>query len=70
MAVRPLTFREAAALIAEIAESLDYAHGRGLVHRDIKPANIMVEHPRPEPVQERAPAGGRQGDLSGVRESR
>jgi WD40 repeat protein/tRNA A-37 threonylcarbamoyl transferase component Bud32 len=41
--VRPLTFREAAQLIAEVAEALDYAHGMGVVHRDVKPANIMVE---------------------------
>ena len=28
-------------LVAGIAESLDYAHGQGVVHRDIKPANLM-----------------------------
>ncbi|RMH21962.1 MAG: hypothetical protein D6696_04455 [Acidobacteria bacterium] len=27
---------------AQVAEALDYSHGRGVVHRDVKPANVMV----------------------------
>jgi WD40 repeat protein/serine/threonine protein kinase len=44
---RQLSFREAATLIAEVADSLEYAHSMGAIHRDVKPANIMIE-PSPE----------------------
>jgi tRNA A-37 threonylcarbamoyl transferase component Bud32 len=42
LSARRLTPREAAALVASIADALQYAHGRGLVHRDVKPSNIML----------------------------
>lgn len=29
-------------IVAQAAEALDYAHGRGVVHQDLKPANIMM----------------------------
>jgi WD40 repeat protein/tRNA A-37 threonylcarbamoyl transferase component Bud32 len=34
--------REAAELIAQVAEALHHAHEHGVVHRDVKPSNIMV----------------------------
>jgi serine/threonine-protein kinase len=37
-----LPMRKVIDYIADIADGLDYAHGRGIIHRDIKPANIML----------------------------
>ncbi len=37
-----LPMRKVIDYIADVADGLDYAHGRGIVHRDIKPANIML----------------------------
>jgi hypothetical protein len=38
-----LTVERAAAIGAQIADGLDYAHTHNVVHRDIKPANVMIE---------------------------
>lgn len=36
-------FQSVAEFVAQVAESLDFAHGRNIFHRDIKPGNLMIE---------------------------
>ena len=38
----PLTIQQAANIVMQAANGLDYAHQSGLIHRDVKPGNLLV----------------------------
>ncbi len=40
---RYLPIRQSLQIGAQIADALDYAHGKGVIHRDVKPSNIILK---------------------------
>ena len=40
---KKVPFEKTFAIVRQVAEALDYAHGENIVHRDVKPSNVMIE---------------------------
>jgi serine/threonine-protein kinase len=50
-------------VVAQVADGLAYAHGRGVVHRDIKPGNIMIMRDRRAKIMDFGIARVRASDI-------
>jgi len=43
MAQGPMNLDDAAVVVRQMADALDYAHSKGVIHRDFKPGNVLLD---------------------------
>ncbi|MBA4063209.1 MAG: hypothetical protein C0501_05750 [Isosphaera sp.] len=53
----PVPVRQAARLLATLAEAVQHAHDRGVLHRDLKPNNVILQGTRDDPEDQEPPPG-------------
>ena len=53
----PVPVRQAARLVAQIADAVQHAHDRGVLHRDLKPNNIILQAAKVDPNDQGPPPG-------------
>ncbi|HUR52847.1 MAG TPA: serine/threonine-protein kinase, partial [Gemmataceae bacterium] len=53
----PVPLRQAARLVATLAEAVQHAHDRGVLHRDLKPNNVILQVVKSDPNDQEPPPG-------------
>lgn len=53
----PVPVRQAARLVAQLAEAVQHAHDRGVLHRDLKPNNVILQELKADPNDGGPPPG-------------